>query len=724
MNLDRGVTVAGGAGPVRVDRDPHGVARIQARDEADLALGIGIAHALDRWIQMDLVRLVAQGRLAECLAAGAQTEGADRFMRRLGLARHAAREVADLDPPTRAWLEAYVRGVNLALGAVARPMELWAIGRAIEPWTPADTLATVKLMSFHGLAQSQGDAEKLILQALRAGADPGRLARLFEPYLDGLDAEVLEAVAGVRVVDPLVPEALRELGAVPSLRSSNNWVVAAGKSATGAPLIACDPHLEVNRLPPVWYEILGELPDDFRIGITMPGLPGLAMGRSSRTAAGFTYGSMDMIDWFVEDCADGCWRAPEGRVPFERRVETVAVKGGTPFEVEIFENRHGVLEGDPRRPGKYLCMAWSGARTGAAGSLAAMRRMGAARTVDDVSAALASVAVAGNWLMADRDGRIAYRQTGLLPDRVGYGLRPRLGWRAADEWRGLVDPDRLLRRADPPEGFLATANDRFQAEGEPHAITLSAGRYRARRIRELLAGLDRVTVDDMKRIQSDLRALQVDPFLARLLPRLPASPARDRLAAWDRTYRVEAPEPLWFEEFYARLTRKVFGPVFTAPVWDHMAAETGMVDDLHEFLDDALLGGDPRWFDGDPDAAMAGVLGEVLSAPPPGTWGDRNRVAMRNILFQGRLPAFLGFDVPDVPIPGGRSTAVQGRVYRSHGRATSFVPSWRFVADLAGREAWTQLPGGPSARRFSGWYLEGIDEWRRFEYKRIGPGPS
>ena len=145
-------------------------------------------------------------------------------------------------------------------------------------------------MSFVGLAQAQGDAETVLLQALRAGVDPAKLARLFHPRLDGLDDALLAAIRAVRHVSPLVPG----LPPLSGLWASNNVAVAGRLSSSGAALYATDPHLEVNRLPAIWYEVVGELPDgDFRIGVTVPGVPGLVMGRTRAIAGGFTYGFAD-----------------------------------------------------------------------------------------------------------------------------------------------------------------------------------------------------------------------------------------------------------------------------------------------------------------------------------------------------------------------------------------------------------------------------------------------
>ena len=71
----------------------------------------------------------------------------------------------------RAVLAAWLPPVGVALRLV---------GPRPEPWSVADTLLTVKLISYFGLAQSQQDMEKLIIQAIHGGGDVEALLESFE----------------------------------------------------------------------------------------------------------------------------------------------------------------------------------------------------------------------------------------------------------------------------------------------------------------------------------------------------------------------------------------------------------------------------------------------------------------------------------------------------------------------------------------------------------------
>jgi penicillin amidase len=92
---------------------------------------------------------------------------------------------------------------------------------------------------------------------------------------------------------------------------------------------------------------------------------------------------------------------------------------------------------------------------------------------------------------------------------------------------------------------------------------------------------------------------------------------------------------------------------------------------------------------------------------------------MTNIFFGGKLPRFLGFDYGPVELEGGRATVVQGGLFRHHGRAGSYAPSYRFVTDLGSDDAWTVLAGGPSGRRLSRHYSTDVEDWLAGRYKRL-----
>jgi penicillin amidase len=723
---DRRRTLRLGSFQLEAARTEEGVLQLWADDDLALAAGLGWAHARDRLVQMVLLRLVGQGRLAECLQSTEETVGIDVWARDMGFARDVVADEELVSGQARRVVEAYISGVNEVLTRRRRPLELLLVGHRPEPWRLADVLLTIKIMTYVGLAQTQVDFEKLLVQAIRGGVAVDALRRLVSPHLDGLDDATVEQLRQLRFIAPLLPPAVRFATAAARASASNNWAVAAGRSASGSALLASDPHMEINRLPALWYEAVLHTRDDYRIGITMPGVPGLVMGRTSRIAFGFTYGFMDMVDFFVDEVRGSAVRRGERFEPLAVRQEKVRRKGAEPVVVTIRESSLGVLEADPMRPeledGLYLTRAWSAQRAGAAPSLDAIVGVPLARTVEEAQQQLRTITISCNWLVADRDGSIGYQQSGRLPERAHSGLHPVSGADPSMHWRGWVDPARLLSILNPAEGFLATANNDLNAPGGPLAVNLPMGSYRHDRICAVLAATERATLDDLKRLQNDVYSLHAERFMALLGRLLPSSPAAELLRRWDCSYDLESRGATVFEEVYHALLARVFGDgLFGAEAWRAIVEETTVLTDYYHLFDNAILGGDPSWFGVlGREAVLRQVLEQSLAAIDVAAvprWGSTRRVMLTDIFFGGKLPRWLGFDHGPIELAGNRATVVQGGIFSSHNRHTTFAPSWRMVTDLGRDDAHTVLAGGPTGSRFSRYRLSDLPRWLRGEYK-------
>jgi penicillin amidase len=711
---------------VTMARTDDGVIRLWGDDDLALACGLGYAHAHDRLVQMMLVRLVGQGRVSECLQSNDETLAIDIFARGMGVHRDAIQDVANLEPEVLGFAEAYCRGVNHCLDRHRRPLELALVGYRPEPWTVADTFITIKLISYVGLAQTQQDFEKLLVEAIRGGVPVSRLRKLVSPHLDGLDEETIEWIRALAWVEPLLPYEFRF--AAPTVKASNNWAIAGSRTDTGSPLVCFDPHLEVNRLPAVWYEAILHTPDDFRMGITMPGVPGVVMGRTRHLAFGFTHGFMDQVDFFIEECRDGRCRRGDDWVDIEAQTEDIRRKRSEPIRITIRETCHGVLEADPLRSdlpdGLYLARAWSNQDAGASPSLDALYRVTRVRTVAEALPLLSKVTISCNWVLADSQGNIGYQQSGRLPVRQHSGMYPVPGWDEAMAWHGMVNPERLHRTVNPDVGFLATANEEINPPGGPLVVNLPMGSYRADRIRDVLVALKKASVPDMQRLQLDLYSLHAERFMELLRPLLPSGAAADLLREWDLRYDHKSRGATVFEEVYQRMLKTVFGDgMFGADAWHRITKSTTLLSDYYHLFDNALLGGDPVWFgDRSRDQVLTEVLEYTLSRLDPDVvprWGERQRMTMENIFFGGRLPRWLGVDRGPFPLEGCRATVVQGASFEAHGRRTSFSPSWRFISDMGGDDAHTVLAGGPSGRRSSRWYTTDLERWLTGGYKLL-----
>ncbi|MEZ4551298.1 MAG: penicillin acylase family protein [Desulfobacterales bacterium] len=129
--------------------------------------------------------------------------------------------------------------------------------------------------------------------------------------------------------------------APPMMMASNNWVVSGKKTVSRKPVIANDPHLEINRLPNVWYEMALTVGDTYAMGGTMPGAPALLVGRNPHLTWTATYTFMDATDSWIEQCREGKYfRARSvGAVFHQKRNHSAQEKD--PVTVTFYENHHG-----------------------------------------------------------------------------------------------------------------------------------------------------------------------------------------------------------------------------------------------------------------------------------------------------------------------------------------------------------------------------------------------
>src|SRR5690349_20728560 len=201
-----------------------------------------------------------------------------------------------------------------------------------EPWSPVDSVAWIKMMAW----DLGGNWRSELLRMRLARTLPTeRIQQFVAPY----PGEAPPALPDLKeFYGSLERDAVRiahaPSGPLPDVlqhnegNGSNNWVLSGARTASGKPLLANDPHLGLTA-PPVWYFAQLSAPGINAIGATLPGVPGIVLGRNDRIAWGFTNTGPDVQDLYLEklDSAGG-YLAPEGSRPFEVVEETIKVKGG------------------------------------------------------------------------------------------------------------------------------------------------------------------------------------------------------------------------------------------------------------------------------------------------------------------------------------------------------------------------------------------------------------
>lgn len=714
---------------IRVERDANGVPYIHGDRWPDVLYGLGYMHALDRATQLLFAQVVATGHGAERIADRPELMETDRFFRRVGLHQMLNAEVADLDDHIREQIETYCAGVTDGIQATGRSLPMWATGFRPEPWDAQAVLLVGKLLSFGGLAVSQMQNERLLIELIHAGANEAALKELFAPRLDDVEMDLLREV---RMSNQLSDSALDLLTDLPRLAGSNAWAVSPHRSATGHAVLASDPHLEINRLPAIWYEAVLRWGDSYVMGATLPGCPLFAVARTEKLSWGVTYMKGDTIDFFIEDCRRGGangwqYRRADEWHDFSVRRETLQRKGADPETMIIYENEQGTLDDDPEPQGEgcYLSFNWTGRLGG--GGLAMgtwLKILAAENTAHAMEIARACPQPTLCFVFADVEGHIGMQSCGRFPKRgqPGQGLVPLPAWDEENHWHGFLSSSLLPRVYDPPEGFVATANEAQNPLNGPLLVTQFLPDYRKRRIDERLAELPKATLGDMQDLQYDLVSLQARDLLQVFLPHMPDGEIKQRLESWDCRYDVDSHEASLFQRLYVNIIMDVFGQEEVMG-WRralYICTRAGYSTMVLSAIDRQLKNKHSAWWRRcDPGAVIRRAV-ERLDASFDVPWRERNSFQFVNRFFgSGRVGRM--FDSRQIPMPGCHATPFQGHVLRTATHEQTFAPSYHFVTDMGEHVAHTNLPGGSSESPFSRFYRSDIARWATGEYKQLRP---
>jgi penicillin amidase len=727
------VTVRGPGAPVEILRDRWGVPHIFARSVEDAAFAHGWAVAQDRLFQIELLRRLTQGRLSELV--GKDALDTDKLFRALNFHGHGRRMLAAADSRAQRLSAAYAQGVNAYAEHLdgKLPIEFTLLGADFAPLAGDEMTGIIGFMAF-GLL----DAWKVepLLEQLAAKLGPQRFARLF-PDVGGAALPAYPAAALPRPEWMLAAaDSMARLGMLSAgPAGSNNWAVAPAKSASGHAMLANDPHLSLA-LPGIWHEVHISTPQLEVAGVAIPGLPFVAIGHTRDIAWGLTNLMVDSGDFFLEKInpTDPGQVMHQGRwVPITERKEIFRVKGGDPVTVTVRSTPHGPLVQDLVKGQKEaLSFRWSFLAAPDANEFDGFLAINLAKNWQEFRAGVRRMgAVAQNFAYADRNGNIGVQAGGLVPLRKGpaVGIRYRAGWDGSQDWSGYVPFERMPNSYNPRQGWLATANT--SPFGRPAPFYLSSTyepRDRITRIQEVLRGKDKLTLHDLRALQSDhlwLTAKELVPRIKAAYATPPANPAeREALALlerWDGTMTADSPAAAVFAAFFEALYFEIFSDEFGPQLAKDLRARTNLYTNLVR----VALDGGAEWLDrvdtpskdGWPEVARAALgkavarLGKELGgAPKDWAWGRVHTFEVTHPLGRLRVLAPY-FNRGPYPVPG-HSHTVGKLQFEPESFRVNHGASMRQVTDFADlNSAVSVLPGGESGIPASPYYADQLQLW-------------
>lgn len=645
--------------PVTIHWSAQQVPFIEAGRDTDLATALGLVHAHLRLGQMELMRRIAQGRLSEMV--GPATHDIDHLLRILDFGRAVPDMLAGLPDETRAWLDAYVAGINHCVNTAQElPHEFDVLGLERTPWSVSDILRIGRLAA--------SDANWIVwfqLLKLRQGRD---WPRLWRRLTEAGTVSVSELVAGQS--SPFGPV----LG-LSARWASNSAAVAATRSGTGGAMLANDPHLGIF-MPGPWLIAGYKSETHNAVGFMAPGLPFMVLGRNPWIAWGGTNlhaASSDLVD--VSDLAPG---------DFTERHERLRTRWWRDRTVTVRETEFGpvlsdasLLGLDRRRP---VALRWIGHRP--SDEITAMLQVNRARNWDAFRSAIDGIAVSGQTMTyADVDGRVGRAIAARLPLRHATNAPDMvLGRTGLGHWQQLVSARDLPSVLDPPDGVIASANDEPDGTDGPVGFFYSPP-DRARRLRALLSAPERVSLDDLKAALTDVHMATSLDLRDRFLTILRSAPAGSRAAGgaletaleiWDGDYDAGSPGALAFELLLTHFVRRFYPATTVRAYWTTWTPRAFVRDDLEA---------------ADPAVASRALVGALKAARRGfrrfGTWGSLHRMRLAhpfaNVPLFGRAYVFA-----DVPAEGGNDSLHKtGHGLGARRHTVRFGSGARQISDLS-----------------------------------------
>ena len=752
--LDGEFATTGLSAPAQIARDATGIVTITAVDRFDAAQALGFAHGQDRFFQMDLSRRRAAGELSELF--GDAAFDLDRSTVGHRFRTLAEQAIDNLPTDQRAELEAYTRGVNDGLASLPKTPWEYAVLR-VEPrnWIVADCGLVFYAMVLE-LQDAHGNYERNLNTLHDVLGAPG--VAFFNPIigpndsaLDGsvqpLPAPPSPAFIDLRDGGPLPePELAWDRTEMPTL-GSNAMALSGAATASGAGLIAGDPHLNLQ-VPNTWYRACLKWPgtDGSRhrvSGVSLPGVPGIIIGSNGNIAWSFTNATVDTGDLVPIDLNQV---APEilyhhgaASIEFAEHIDLITSKDGDTEEVLSTWTIHGPIVARTAK-GKSLAYKWT--FHDAAALNFDVLNLATASTVDEAIAIASTSGMPNqNLFVVDTAGNTAWTLTGKLPKRFGYDGQLPVSWTFSDRgWDGyLTSAERPVVRGsiDQP---LWSGNQR-KVSGDDLTLLGDAGYdgpSRAAQIGDALTVLDpNAAPADMLAIQLDDRGQWLTRWQELLIRTLQeAGVQRDEeergelltiVESWSGHAATDSAAYRILRKWQSRLAATTLEPIFAKcrrrdPAFRYQRLRYDeALWALHRDEPEHLLAPDHATWAALRISAVDQVLEAIDddgSSMKEYVWGETNRLAMRHP-FSHFLPNSVAKILnmhPDQQSGDGRMPKV---ARPTHGASMRFA-----VSPGEEESGYMHLPSGQSGNPLSVFYRAGHEDWRTGKPTPFLPGES
>lgn len=742
-NLDEDFSFKSLKGKVTVYVDDRLVPHVFAQNDEDVYFVQGFLHAKYRLFQMELSTYAAAGRISEHLGNDPRFVAFDREQRRSGMVYGAenALKAFEADPTSKAACDAYTAGVNAYINTLTQstlPIEYKLLGFTPESWTNLKIALFLKQMS-KTLAGYDNDLENTASKHRLSFAD---LMQLDKQVPDSLLPIVPKGTAfstpGIVPIKPASADSLyfekkdsvklTQVSKPNRLTGSNNWVVSGTKTASGAPILCNDPHLELT-FPSVWYEMQLSTPSMNVYGVTFPGSPNVIIGFNDNIAWGVTNSQRDVRDYYEIQFKDesrqqylynGSWQDAQ------LRVDTIKVKGSADIYDTVAYTEFGPVVYDKSfskdlSQNKAIALRWTAHDPSNEGLT--FYKLNRAKNYDDYLAAIKTYTCpAQNFVFESRSGDIAIWQQGKFPARwYGQGTYVMPGTDSSYRWQGFIPQEENPHMLNPERGFLESANQRPVDSTYPYFIPGEYITPRGVSIEKHLSAMSGIAVDDMKALQNNVYSVVAEEAKKILLPYvndslLSADAKRylDMVKGWDlettalstaatvyQTWMDSLKNGIWADEWQRDSLNNNYPSEQTLIEWVAKDSAFIWIDDVRTPQRETFR-----------DIATTAFAKAALQLKQDEAAGKLEWARHKDPTIYHLLKAAVSPFARKIPV-GGWSNVINA-VTDTHG------PSWRMIVQLSSpAEAWGVYPGGQDGNPGSKYYDNFVDDWANGKYYRL-----
>lgn len=742
------IVLAGLRDKVTVARDEFGVPHIKAENEYDLFFAQGFVHAQDRLWQMDLSRRAGEGRLSEVL--GSSTIKFDKMLKTVGFERIAEQLEQHLSPKSKEILRAYSDGVNAYIVSHKGkyPVEFDMLNYQPEEWRPIHSLMISRLMAWELNISWHVD---VVLGELTARFGEEKASKIFPSYPENAPVIVGRSAGmkmdGLREFAALHDQFKEFFGTTGTHIGSNSWVVSPSRSVSGRAMLANDPHLGLS-LPAKWYEIHLQGGKMNVAGVSLPGTPLIIIGHNRQVAWGLTNVMADDADFYFEQVdslgAEKYFFKNEWK-DIEVIQDTVWVKDTSEVPFTIRRTIHGpaVNEIYPLSSfssSNFITMKWTGFEL--SDELYGIYLINTSDSWQGFLNGVREFTVPGqNFIYADAAGNIGYHPGVRLPKRNSSDpTLPFIGWTGANEWQGFIPFEQLPSSFNPPEGFIATANNKTAENVPYHIANLWEPPSRIERIREVLQSKERFDVNDFRKLQNDSYshfAKKLTPFIlsayqGRQITDQSVQMAVNYFRNWNFTLTKDDVPTTIFEVFFNRLNSNIYQDEMGEELYQqyirlanipYRVTLSLMDDPVSVWFDDAATADTVETRDEIIRRSLEQTLTELSkelgSEMKQWRWGRIHTLTLKHPFGDISVLQSI-FNIGPFEVSGSGTTVNNGEYHFGKPYEMVLGPSMRKIVDFADvNNALSVIPSGQSGQPMHDHYSDQTPLWKNGEYHTL-----